>query len=71
VVDCTARFLQPMHEPAEQLGEHEAKGARSSYIDAALMYDMLHLTPAGYAVWAECLRPVVNATLGPSRDAAG
>ncbi|MBM4114597.1 MAG: hypothetical protein FJ252_01820 [Phycisphaerae bacterium] len=33
-------------------------------IDAALMPDALHLSPAGYAIWAEALAPVMPA---PSR----
>ena len=73
VVDCAALFLKPTHEPADQLRapnasrEHEARGF---YIDPALMYDMLHLTPAGYSAWAACLAPAISATLSPGRDAA-
>ncbi len=34
-----------------------------------LSVDGIHLTPAGYAVWLEVLRPVLDAVVGPSEPA--
>ena len=62
-VDCGAGLLRRAAPPAAQL-QPNASGA--PYLPVELMYDLLHLTPAGYARWADCL----GAELEAVRDQA-
>ena len=69
-VDCGDLFLERAHEPSDQLTEtqprvtsvsrtsDEAPTARR-YIPVRLMYDLLHLTPEGYRLWAPCLHGAI------------
>lgn len=65
-VDCGNRFVDAAEAPSEQaLPPAERKGG-AAYIRPELMYDLLHLTPRGYAAWAACLRPQIAAAMKAS-----
>ena len=88
VLDCGARLLRSVTLPEAQLeqqlnqsGVSVARRAASrgpqhgpQYLPVELMYDLLHLTPAGYRLWADCLAPVLAGLLdgqgGAGRAAA-
>lgn len=56
----------PPHAPPKE-GRSEPSAAPRRYLPPHLMYDLLHLTPDGYRLWAECLGPQVSEAL----DVAG
>ena len=70
-LDCSHLFLASTVEPADQLVKvgssadaSDGSSARRMYIPPHLMYDLLHLTPEAYALWAGCLRPKIGAAIG-------
>jgi len=70
-IDCGERFVRRVALPTDQLegrevlevptggGGGSGRNADSRYLDSHLMYDLLHLSPAGYEAWAACLVPEV------------
>ena len=82
VADCSDSFIARAVQPADQLSASAmprnaaANGTRAAaaayddaprYLPTHLMYDLLHLTPDGYAQWAACLRPQLAAVFGGRR----
>ena len=55
-------------------GQQHSPQHGPQYLPVELMYDLLHLTPAGYRLWADCLTPVLAELLdgqgGAGRAAA-
>ena len=58
----------------QQHGQQHGPQHGPQYLPVELMYDLLHLTPAGYRLWADCLAPVLVELLdvqgGEGRSAA-
>lgn len=72
-LDCSHLFLARAAEPTDQLPTSHRHDEPSSsaeeppprmYIPTHLMYDLLHLTPEGYRLWAECLKPRLAEAVG-------
>ena len=77
VLDCGAHLLRSVTLPEAQLEQQlnqsgvsvarraAGRGPQNGpqYLPVELMYDLLHLTPAGYRLWADCLAPVLAALL--------
>ena len=73
MLDCGARLLRSVTLPEAQLEQQLNQSGVSvarrgagrgpqhgpQYLPVELMYDLLHLTPAGYRLWASCLAPVL------------
>jgi lysophospholipase L1-like esterase len=62
-VDCADALIAHAYSPASQLAQSEAAVSPPPppmrYLPPHLMYDLLHLTPEGYQLWAACLGPHV------------
>jgi lysophospholipase L1-like esterase len=64
-IDCSGPLLARAYSPADQLQEHAGKDTAQAqsvspeqrYLPVHLFYDLLHLTPEGYMLWADCLAP--------------
>ena len=62
-----AKAAKPKVSSSSSGGGYTSSGGGPQYIPPHLMYDLLHLTPDAYRLWAGCLQPEIQAAL----DAGG
>ena len=82
-VDCSHTLLERAYTPTDQLATPAAQASRhgeegkggvsngagsGSYLPPHLMYDLLHLTPAGYRKWGTCIRSHLGRVLHEGRS---
>ena len=75
-IDCSAPLLARAYSPADQLlpghldtgAAQPPSASEHKYLPPHVFYDLLHLTPEGYRLWAQCLGPHVASAVDGAKE---